>query len=471
MDYSRIHSHIDEHLEEYLDVMRGYLRIPGFSPTGEGIRESAEAMLTHLKDLGGCEDTEILRPDRGNPVVFGRISSSNPDAKTLLLYTWYDLVPIQEGWKFPPLGATIVEPEDADLDPEVGQIIVARGASHPRGNTISFLSACNAVKTVTGDFPVNIIFLVEGEEEIGSPNIGGFWRKYAHKFADAEAVLWPGFNEFGKKMQIYRGAKGLQAYDLMIKGGEWGGSIDGRDLFCAEIGWVDAPVWRLIRALNTLVDENDWPAVDNFWDDFQPPSADDRADLEKIVQSFDEEETKERFGFGRFKGGRSGKELHEAYIMNPWINIHGLWAGYRGENILTTLPMEAHAKIDVRITPCMDSRDTLPKLRAHFDRRNFKEIEIRTVVEGYSAQRTPTNEHIIQSIVRAAEDFGTEYVVWPTMKACAPLELFELPCGLTNIGTAGRMHRQDEYVSIEGFRKATKYFSHFLHEFGRNFEL
>ena len=78
----------------------------------------------------------------------------------------------------------------------------------------------------------------------------------------------------------------------------------------------------------------------------------------------------------------------------------------------------------------------------------------------------PIGEHIIQSIVRAAEDFGTEYVVRPTMKACAQLEVFDLPRGLTNIGTAGRMHGQDRYVSIEGFRQAAKYFSHFVHEFG-----
>jgi acetylornithine deacetylase/succinyl-diaminopimelate desuccinylase-like protein len=466
MSLGKFYEHMDKNLNTYIEELREFLRIPGFSATGEGIEESANAVLMHLKDMG-CEGAELLRAE-GNPVVYGKFRSKKPGARTLLVYTFYDLIPVTpERWTFPPLGANIVRSEEVGLNPAIGKVIVSRGARDHRGPTSAFLSACKIIKKVSGDIPLNIIFTIEGEEEIGSPNLRKFRDKYADRLTGAEAVFFPNLREDSKgRLTILRGTKGMQCYELEIKGGEWGGTIDGRDLFAADIAWVDAPIPRLIRALNTLFDENDRPTIDGFWENVIPPSKEEQAELEKMIKEFNEEGMKEWMGIRRFKKGFPGKEYFESLIMNPWLNIDGLIGGYTGERIRTILPMEARAKIDVRIVPNMTPDEVFSKLRKHLDKRGFKETKITKLSEGYSWNRAPGSALIVQSAIKAAEKAGMEYVVWPTLPSCVPLEIFNLPGVVAGAGNTGRGHRQDEYLSIQGFSKAIKYYISFLHEYG-----
>lgn len=147
------------------------------------------------------------------------------------------------------------------------------------------------------------------------------------------------------------GARGFKSMNWRSKGGEWGGTIDRRNLFAADIDWVDAPIMRLIMALHTLVDENNRPAIAGFWEDLVPPTEEERAELKKIVENFNEEEMKQWMGIRKFKKGLSGGKLYEGYIMDPWVNLDCIWGGYTGEKVRTILPIEAKAKIDTRIVP------------------------------------------------------------------------------------------------------------------------
>lgn len=124
--YERVHRFIERHEAEYVEEVRRYLRLPGFSDTGEGIRESAEATLSYLKRIAA--DARLVETP-GNPVVYGTLRSKRPDAKTLIVYGLYDQTPlIRDEWDVDPLAAEIVEAERIGLDPELGKVICNRAA-------------------------------------------------------------------------------------------------------------------------------------------------------------------------------------------------------------------------------------------------------------------------------------------------------------------------------------------------------
>ena len=141
-----------------LEAVRAFLRQPSISYTGQGIKETAEMVCAMITDLGG---TARVIPTRGHPLVYGRLDEGAE--RTVLYYSMYDVMPTDEpGWSVKPFAAEIV-----DL-PKFGRSIVARGAVNTKGPTAAFFRALRAYKTVRGKLPVNFIFIVEGEEEMGS---------------------------------------------------------------------------------------------------------------------------------------------------------------------------------------------------------------------------------------------------------------------------------------------------------------
>ncbi|HSR10679.1 MAG TPA: M20/M25/M40 family metallo-hydrolase, partial [Thermodesulfobacteriota bacterium] len=167
----KIYRHLDDHFEENIRDLQAHLRQSSVSLTNEGVLDYARMLADSIRALGG-RDVQLVPLTDGFPVVFGKVTSKNPKAKTLILYSLYDLMPYdEEGWKVPPLSAEIVDPEFIDLPAEYGKCIVARGARNQKGPNMAFIHALKAIQAVTGDIPVNVMFAIEGEEEMGSLNL------------------------------------------------------------------------------------------------------------------------------------------------------------------------------------------------------------------------------------------------------------------------------------------------------------
>ncbi len=483
-ELAKVYEHIDRHFEEHLQEVQRFLRVPGVSLTEEYNPEVEEAACILADYIRTIPETEVelvplreLARERGEevpfgyPVVFGRVHSKNPRAKSLVLVCLYDLMPMDEDdWVVPPLSAQILDAERINLPPEYGKCIVARGACNQRGPLIGFINALKSMFAVEGDIPVNVIFAVEGEEEVGSVNFHLFTEKYREELLQAEASLLPmPWQDRRGRHHMFLGIKGVLTLEFEVKGGPWGGPARTQ-LFSADEAWVDAPVWRLIWALSTLHDKEGRVAVGGFYDHIVPPTPEERELLGRLRDAFDEEAVQRELGIARFKRGKAGRDLLEEYIMGPVFNIDGIIGGYTGPIIKTNLPKSAKVKVDIRLVKDQHHEDILRKLRNHFDARGFPEVEIHKHA-GSDPVKAPPSRPAPQACIRAAERLGVQTLVHPThiafngarsMLGSPPLNMDVISAGL---GRMGRAHQSNEYLAVEGLRIFEKWAVTFLHEY------
>ena len=471
---ARVHAHIDDNFEAYLEEIKRYLRQPGISQTGEGIRESAALTQDFVT---GLADTQArLVETSGNPVVFGRTAAATSNAKTLLLYCFYDVVPAApEDWACPPFDPAVLDPARIGLPSDCGPVLCGRGTTDHRGPLAAALMALRSMQAVTGTLPVSVMYAIEGEEEIGSPSLPAFIETHQEQLRDADAFWFPRTSRetANGPLVVHRGYKGQLWLNLTIMGGDWGGALDARDIWSANVAWVDAPALRLIRALNSLTDDDDRIAIDGFWDHVRPPGEAERGEIEILQADFDEEAVRRSLKIGRFKGGGSGRELLARYIMEPQLNISlGVWPGLPGEEeytkgviegrLRTELLMRARARVDFRTTPDLEADLIECLIRRHLDRRGFHEIELSRARGSYSWSRTEASTGVYNALHRACDARRIKPHIWPTMPSTAPFDLFnraplQLPIIVFGAAHGARWHEANEYITIEGLRELMKF--------------
>jgi acetylornithine deacetylase/succinyl-diaminopimelate desuccinylase-like protein len=465
-------AYIDEHFDEHLRATQALLRQRSISFTNEGVRECAQMLMGILKQIG-CERAELCEFEKGHPTVFGYLRSKRPTARSLIAYSLYDVMPVDEpDWVVPPFSAEIVEPARINLPEDYGPCIVARGARNQKGPIMALVNAIKALQAVEGDVPCNILFTFDGEEEQGSPHFPEFVQRYADVLREAGAVYYlnPAWDA-QRRQQLYLGFRGVIDVELEVRGGDWGGPA-GPQLFSADDAFLDAPAWELFWAVNTLKDrETGQVLVEGFYDDFREPDAEERRLIDDLKGKFDEASMRQKLQVKRWKRGQSFDALLEKYLWEPYINISGIVSGWTGPGVKTALPEVATVKMDIRLFPNMDREDILRKLRAHLDKRGFEHVRIKSG-GGYNWCRTSLDDPLAQASIRAAEAFGSETVTWPIYFASTPLVVFareplKLPVVSAGIGYMGREHQANEYFTVEGLRLYEKYLCRLLHEYAQ----
>jgi acetylornithine deacetylase/succinyl-diaminopimelate desuccinylase-like protein len=464
-----IFEHIDDHFGEHLEATRRLVQQRSISLENDGVRECADMLLGIIQDLG-TRRAELVEFKDGFPLVYGELWSKNPKAKTLIVYCLYDVMPVvDETWVTPPFAAEIVEPQQAGLPEFYGPCLIGRGTSNHKGPLMCVINALSSIKAVEGDIPVNVIFAVEGEEEITSPHMEEFRDRYLEELRQADAADVPNpYQDDRGRCQIHLGTKGIVAFELRVRGGEWGGPAE-RALFSTDSIWVDAPAWHLIWALNSLVDANGRVQVEGFYDNIRPLTAAEQEQLDNLKADFDEEATKRRLGIRRFRGGRLGSEYFEAFTTSPVFNIDGYRSGYIGPYIKTMLPDRALAKFDTRLVPDMDKEDIKRKLRAHLNAHGFPHVELH-VQGSYNWSKTDLSADIVQAAIAAVQAHNCEPAIWPTAYYAAPMSAFNgpplnLPCTDAGIGYMGGWHEANEFFAVESMRNFEKWLVTFLYEF------
>ncbi|HEY5638535.1 MAG TPA: M20/M25/M40 family metallo-hydrolase, partial [Dehalococcoidia bacterium] len=227
--------------------------------------------------------------------------------------------------------------------------------------------------------------------------------------------------------------------------------------------------WRLVWALSTMKGPDERIMIDGFYDDVRPPTADERAAVEKLPD--DAAETLRSYGVARSTTGVSGLDYNIRHLFDPTATIDGLASGYQGEGPKTVLPARAMAKVDFRLVNDQDPHDIERKLRAHLDKHGFEDITIATH-GGEHPARTPVTDPLVATMVEACRGvYGKEPVIMPTMAGTGPLYPFVTTLGLptADIGIGypdAAIHAPNENIRLEDFRAGTKAVAAFLGAFG-----
>jgi acetylornithine deacetylase/succinyl-diaminopimelate desuccinylase-like protein len=363
-----------------------------------------------------------------------------------MVYMMYDVQPvIEEDWESLPFAAELVE------KPE-GQAIMARGAVNQKGPERAFLNAIESILAVHGNLPVNLMVTAEGEEELGSPHYPRIVDAYEERLSAADAVIFPmsGQRPDGQT-NLVLGVKGILTFELEASGGAWGGPSQA-EIHGSYKAITDSPVWRLNRALASLVsDDGNTVLVPGFYDDVRPPTAEEQRLIAGYLESFNEEAMKGRFAVQRWIDDQHGVDLLHDLIYTPTLNIDGIWAGYTGPGMKTILPHKATAKLDARLPVGMDPDLTLDRIRAHLVEQGFGDIEVRQM-GSYPASQTSADSALVRAVIGVYKRYGTSPTMNPRLAGSAPFYQFtqrlRLPMVPVGLGYGSGAHAPNEYFVV-----------------------
>ena len=384
-----IYNWIEEHRDAEVAELQELLRQPSISAQNVGLDECADLLKRQMLD-NGIANVRRLPVPGGPDIVYATETASDPNAKTLLCYGHYDVQPPEplEKWIEPPFEANIRD-----------GVIYARGATDDKSGVLALVRATRAFKKVRGAPPVNLVFLFEGEEEMGSPHLEQ-WVLNNQDLCqcDASIGLDGGVHRTSYKPEIHLGIKAILVVELRTKTHEtdfWSGR--------AQLMQAKSAPWRLVHCLNTIFDANGRILVEGWYDDLLPPDEDDMYYLREELAHFDRAELRRQFGLTRDFPFDDDLELLKAIHYGASCNINGLVAGYTGEGSKTIVPTQAAAKLDFRCPPNLEPVDQLKKLEAHLKKHGFDDIEVLVHAARPNPYKTPVREAVSQAIIHAAE--------------------------------------------------------------------
>ncbi|MHA1868594.1 MAG: M20/M25/M40 family metallo-hydrolase [Candidatus Heimdallarchaeaceae archaeon] len=433
MSLHEVSNLIYQNKEKSLEILFEFLRIPTVAAKNLGAQKAIDFLKKNFKEAGfEC----FIAETPGNPVFCAELNSGAEE--TITFYDHYDVQPEDpiELWDSPPFEPNIREGK-----------IFARGVADNKGEIICRLQAIKAYKEIFGELPVNIKFIIEGEEEVGSPNLGYFVEKNKEFALNTNGIIW----EFGGKdkdgiQQVNLGVKGILYLHFHTK-------TIGRDIHSGYTQFVDNAAYELVWALSSLKDRNDRILVPGFYEDIIPPS---EKEMEAIKDfKIKEKYLKESFGIEKFRLNLSGMELKKKYFLEPTLNICGIWSGYQGQGSKTVTPKEAFAKVDCRLVPGQNPEDLVTKIRTYLDEQNFSHIEISSW-DGYPAAVTPIENEFAQKVISVIKTvYNHDPICWPIVGGSGPMYLFkDIPC--VSIGTGhsdSKAHAPNENIFVDDWIK------------------
>ncbi|NIP66665.1 M20/M25/M40 family metallo-hydrolase [Candidatus Bathyarchaeota archaeon] len=449
MQLDEVYRYIRSNSQSFIDDLVQLVNQPSVSARKEGMQECAQIVDEMMRDIG--LSTRIIPEEEGNPVVYGEIESESSD-KTLLFYDHYDVQPPE------PIEEWICQPFSAEI--RDGKIY-GRGAADNKGNIVSRLKAVDAFMETQGSLPVNIKFLIEGEEEIGSPHLAPVIQANKELFS-ADAAIWEfgGTDRHGRPC-VYLGLKGVLSVELRAQGAE-------RDVHSANAPLIPNPAWRLVWALNTLKNAQDKILIDGFYDRVESPSDEELSYLKEIP--FEEDEEKRELGLEEFLHGLSGIDAVKTLLYKPTCTINGFLTGYTEAGSKTVLPNKAIVKLDFRLVPGQMPDEIFDRLVKHLKAEGFDDID---VIQHGSTEptKTPISDKFVQQVIETAEKvYKKQPVVYPTSAGSGPMHLLRNWLGhpVVSVGCAhaeSRGHAPNENITIDGFITGTKFIATIINDF------
>jgi acetylornithine deacetylase/succinyl-diaminopimelate desuccinylase-like protein len=449
-DLAAIFEHIDQQRDASVGRLVEYLRHPSISAYNEGIAEVAALLQRMLTGIG--LDTTVI-PTAGHPMVVARWDGA-PGRPTVLLYGHYDVQPPDplEGWTTPPF-----EPAIRD-----GRIY-ARGVADNKGQHLAQILAIETHLQVNGKLPCNVILLLEGEEEVGSPHMAEFVRSHAGLLRADLAVTADGQMHPSGQPTLKFGSRGVVSFDLRVRHAN-------RDVHSGNFGGVvPNPIWTLIHLLATMKNDRGEITIDGFNDAVLPPTAEERAAVARLP--LDLPEFKRSLDLARLDEP-ADRPFFESLSFHPTLTINGLHGGYGGPGTKTVLPHEAFAKCDVRLVAAQDPADILAKIAAHVA-RHAPEVEFVCVEEGMYPSKTPFDSPRAEPIKQAIHaSYGVEPLLYPSGFGSLPgyafTDILGIPAFVVNYANADAAnHAPNENMTLACFHNGIRSGAALLHFLGQ----
>ena len=412
----QIKSYIETNKERFLSELFELLRIPSVSADPKyksDIIRTAESIKNSLI-AAGAEQVEVC-PTAGNPIVYGE-KIIDPKLPTVLVYGHYDVQPPDpiELWTSPPFEPVIKDGK-----------IYARGACDDKGQMYMHVKAFELMMK-TNSLPCNVKFMIEGEEEVGSTNLGPFLSANKEKLK-ANVVLVSDTGILANDTpSICVGLRGLSYNEVEVTG-------PGRDLHSGLYGGAVAnPINILCDMISSLIDENGHITIPGFYDDVEELSKEERAEMAKAP--FDVEVFKKSINLPDIRGEK-GFTTPERTSIRPTLDVNGIWGGYTGEGAKTVIPSKAYAKISMRLVPHQSNEKITALFEKHFKAIAPSGVSVRVMPHhGGEPVVTPTSSIAYQAASKAMElTFGKKPIPVRSGGSIPIIALFENILGLKTV--------------------------------------
>jgi len=442
---------IDKKAPDLVQSLSKLVKQPSISAKGVGLVECASLVKEMMEEAG--IKSEFIDIEGAPPFVFGEVKSKRHDAKTIIFYNHYDVQPPDpvELWSSDPFAAEIREGK-----------MFGRGVSDNKADIISRINLVKAFLEL-GDLPCNVKFIVEGEEEIGSPHLPVLAERNAERLR-ADACIWEsgGLDE-KERPEITLGMKGILYVELQSQ-------VAKRDAHSSLGAAVANPAWRLVWALSKIKGEDEKILIPCWYEDVKELTDEELKALEEMP--LEEELIKADLGVKEFLPGISGMKLKRALVGSPTATICGFQSGYTGPGSKTVLPSTALAKIDFRLVPDQKPEKLLKALESHLAFHGFGDIEV-CVLAKEEAGRTRLDEEIVHCAAEAAKQtYGRDAIIKLSSAGSGPMYLFtkRLKTPSICIGCTHafeRAHAPDENLRLDIFIQGTKWVARTLSLFGK----
>jgi len=453
-------SYIASHREEFLSGLKEFLRIASISTlpqfSGE-IGQAAEFVANELRRIGMRNVQKLQTVSvSSNPFVYAEWLDA-PGKPTVLIYGHYDVQPADppDQWTTPP------------FEPDVrNDSIFARGAADDKGQTYLLLKAIQSLLATEGQLPINIKFLIEGEEEIGSIHIADFVREYP-RHVDADAVLICDTEMFAEELPtITTGLRGLVYTEVECRAAR-------QDLHSGGYGGAAAnPFQALAEIITGLKDRNGTVNIPGFYSRVAPPSTEELDAWQRLP--FDETEFLEKQIGGTALVGESGYSVLHRIWARPTLEVHGMPGGFAGEGAKTIIPAVAKAKISMRLVPDMDPEEIIASIRSRVKELTPPGITSQLSVLSASRAMVVTTENpFVKLAAEALEQVFSQQTVYVRCGGSIPVaavmsEQLNIPVVMIGFGLPDdNTHAPNEKLSLSNFYRGIETIARYLHRLGR----
>ena len=461
LDLDALDAAVEAALPLALDELATLVAIPSVAAqreAGAPMDECAHAVASLLRTHG--LEARVTPTDGGPPVVFAEDRGAGVDAPTVLFYNHYDVQPAEpfDLWKSDPWTLTID-----------GDVVVARGVSDDKGHISCRLMALDALRAQNGGaLPVNVKWVIEGEEEVSSVHLPA-WVEANAAILDADVCVWEfGGVDEGGHPEIVCGLRGIACFELHARTIAYdahsgvGGSL------------LPNAAWRLVQALNTLKDKDDHILIPGHYDAVRPATDGDMrlfAALPNTART--EAYLKREFAIDHFLGDATGVEYERRQVFEPTITINGLQSGYQGEGSKTVLPARAMAKLDCRLVPDQDPLVLRDALRAYLDAGGYSDVEV-VYLGGQRPARVDPRDPMVQLALETAKDVYAESPsLYPMVGVSGPFYPFavtlKMPIVTIGCGYPGaRVHSPNENLRLTDLVRGAKHTARFATALAQN---
>lgn len=442
----------DDVREAYLNELIELLKIPTISANGDQapLREAVDWLVERMEKAG--ISTRVIETE-GFPVIYGEAKGRSD--RTVLFYNHYDVQPAEpyELWHSDPFDPTIRD-----------GFLFARGVDDNKGALMSRIHAVESLLKTHGELPVNVKFLIEGEEESGSRNLGPVVDANRELLA-ADACIWENARrDDAGNPTITLGSKGMYSFELHVK-------VADADSHSGKANIYPNALWRLTWALSTLKGPDDRVLVPGFYDNVAELGEAD----EQLCRTTPANGAAQagKLGLSELLPGNDDTAVNQALFYSPSMNIQGISGGYTGPGHKTVNPASAFARLECRLVRNQDPEDIGAKIKAHLEQQGFDDIQVVSTKAGAWPMRTSVDDPFVELVCQAGRDvYGKDVVILPTSPGTGPRFVFrhvpDMPIVAIGVGHAdSRAHAPNENISIEDQFLTTQHVANILDRFSK----